>query len=76
MRKYPSLDELQKKTHLDKFSSAADKFRDYFETHRIYFDEGVFERLAFFNEELSKASSVLAMLVEDGKVIEDWMKSR
>lgn len=82
LRRYPAAKEEENQQNIRILWKAADRFRIYFETHRIYFNAEVSEKIMNLNENLSKAISVLVsfadgqLLTTDGKIVmSEWSKA-
>jgi 7-cyano-7-deazaguanine synthase in queuosine biosynthesis len=66
---YQSLDEAKNKENIKSLWNAADKFRNYFDEHRIYFNENTCTTIDSFNEALSKACSNLIVFIQDAPAL-------
>jgi hypothetical protein len=82
LRRYPAAKEEENQQNIRTLWKAADRFRIHFETHRIYFNAEVSEKIMNLNENLSKAVSVLVsfadgqFLTTDGKIVmSEWSKA-
>jgi hypothetical protein len=83
VRLYQSLDEAKNRENIKSLWTAADKFINYFDKHRIYFNENTCTTIDSFNEALSKACSNLIFFIQDasalnltsGHIWNEWSKA-
>jgi hypothetical protein len=66
---YQSLNEVKNRENIKSLWNAADKFRNYFDKHRIYFNENTCTTIDSFNEALSKACSNLIVFIQDAPAL-------
>jgi hypothetical protein len=67
---YQSVDEQKKKECLQQLWDAADSHNEYFDKHRIFFQEGLCLKIDEFNNKLSEACSKLAFFFQEAKAIQ------
>lgn len=67
---YQSVNERKKKDYLQQLWEAADSHNNYFDKHRIFFQEDLCLKVDDFNNKLSEACSQLAFFFRDAKAIE------
>ena len=66
---YQSVEEEKKKYYLKQLWDAADRHNEYFDRHRIYFQEELCVKIDDFVNKLSEACSTLALFFQEEKAI-------
>ena len=69
VRFYQSVDGLKNKEHIKSLWTATDEFRNYFEKHRIYFNQDTCTNIDSLNEALSQACSNLVVFIQDAPAL-------
>jgi len=67
---YQSVDGQKKKDYLQQLWNAADSHNEYFDKHRIFFQQELCLKIDDFNNKLSQACSQLAFFFQEERVIE------